>query len=69
MSFTKTGLSPVMEKVVDEILNNNGEKMCIKDFRSEIYKMRLNEKDSNEIIKFLQEKGYLVRRGKTIIRI
>ena len=69
MSFTKTGLSPVMEKVVDEILNNNGEKICVKDFRRSIYKMRLNEEDSNKIIKHLQDKGYLVRRGKTIIKI
>jgi len=69
MSFTKTGLSPVMEKVVDEILNNNGEKICVKDFRRSIYKMRLNEEDSNKIIKHLQDKGYLIRRGKTIIKI
>jgi len=69
MSFTKTGLSPVMEKVVDEILNNNGEKICVKDFRRSIYKMRLNEEDSNKIIKHLQDRGYLVRRGKTIIKI
>lgn len=69
MSFTKTGLSPVMEKIVDEVLNNNGNNICVKDFRRSIYKMRLNEDDSNEIIKHLQEKGYLVRRGKTIIKI
>lgn len=69
MSFTKTGLSPIMEKIVNDILENNGEKIGVNEFRKEIYRMRLNEEDSNNILRHLQEKGYLIRRGKTIIKI
>jgi len=67
--FAKTGLSPVMEKIVEDILENNGEKIPVKDFRADLYKMRFNEEDSNKILGHLQEKGYLIRRGKTIIKI
>ena len=67
MSFTKAGLSPVMEKVVEEILSNNGETMQVNDFRKDLYRMRMDEELSNMILKHLQEKGYIVRRGKTII--
>ena len=69
MVFAKTGLSPVMEKIVEDILENNGEKIPVKDFRADLYKMRFNEEDSNKILGHLQEKGYLIRRGKTIIKI
>jgi len=71
MSFTKTGLSPVMEKIVDEILENNGNGSTIQvcDFRKDLYRMRFSEDDSNKIISHLQEKGYLIRRGKTIIKL
>lgn len=69
MSFTKAGLSPVMEKIVGEILETNGEKIPVKDFRSDLYKMRFSEEDSNKILVHLQDKGYLIRRGKTIIKI
>ena len=69
MAFAKTGLSPVMEKIVEDILENNGEKIPVKDFRADLYKMRFNEEDSNKILGHLQEKGYLIRRGKTIIKI
>ena len=69
MAFAKTGLSPVMEKIVEDILENNGEKIPVKDFRADLYKMRFNEDDSNKILGHLQEKGYLIRRGKTIIKI
>lgn len=69
MAFAKTGLSPVMEKIVEDILESNGEKIPVKDFRADLYKMRFNEDDSNKILGHLQEKGYLIRRGKTIIKI
>jgi len=69
MSFTKTGLSPVMEKIVDEILENNGSTIQVGDFRKDLYRMRFSEEDSNQIISHLQEKGYLIRRGKTIIKL
>ena len=69
MAFAKTGLSPVMEKIVEDILENNGEKIPVKDFRADLYRMRFNEEDSNKILGHLQEKGYLIRRGKTIIKI
>ena len=69
MAFTKSGLSPVIEKIVEEILETNGKKIPVKDFRSDLYKMRFSEEDSNKILIHLQDKGYLIRRGKTIIKI
>jgi len=69
MSFAKSGLSPVMEKIVNDILENNGSQLYVKEFRSSIYKMRFNEEDTNKILKHLEEKGYIIRRGKTIIKI
>jgi len=69
LSFTKTGLSPVMEKIVGEILENNGSTIQVCDFRKDLYRMRFSEDDSNKIISHLQEKGYLIRRGKTIIKL
>ena len=47
MSFAKSGLSPVMEKIVNDILENNGSQLYVKEFRSSIYKMRFNEEDTN----------------------
>ena len=69
ISFTKVGLSPVMEKIVGEILETNGSKIPVQNFRSDLYKMRFSEEDSNKILGHLQEKGYIIRRGKTIIKI
>lgn len=69
MSFTKAGLSPVMERVVEDILSNNGETMQVNAFRKDLYRMRMDEELSNMILKHLQEKGYIIRRGKTIIII
>jgi len=69
MPFARAGLSPVMEKIVTEILDNNGSHIQVKQFRHDLSKMRLNKDDSNEIIKYLQEKGYIIRRGKIIIKI
>jgi len=58
-----------MERVVEDILSNNGETMQVNAFRKDLYRMRMDEELSNMILKHLQEKGYIIRRGKTIIII
>jgi len=69
MPFAKAGLSPIMEKIVTEILENNGSHIKVRQFRHDLSKMRLSKNDSNEIIKYLQDKGYIIRRGKIIIKL
>jgi len=70
MSFTKEGLSPVMKKIVTDVLNNgDGEKIRVPDFRNDLTKLRISKDDGDEIIRFLQEKGYIVRRGKILIKL
>jgi len=65
MGFAKGELSPVMNKIV--CLLNDKDKIPVDEFRSEICRLRINRDEADEIEKYLSAKGYIIRRGKTIV--
>jgi len=61
-----TNLSPMMEKIVSEILQKNGEIIEKDQFKKQLYKIRFSNEDTNNILRHLEEKGYILRTGRNI---
>jgi hypothetical protein len=55
-----------MEKIIDFLLTKDDAKISVEDFRKEIYKLRISDKEITELEKYLRDNGYIERRGKTI---
>jgi hypothetical protein len=62
--FTEYEVSPIMEKVIEFLQDKD--KLTVGEFRKEIYKMRINDREVNLIEKYLRDNGFIERKGKTI---
>lgn len=67
--FTKTEeLPPVYDKIIEMIKANTftSNKLSVDSFRNNLIKTRISRNDVNGVLKYLQNSGYIDRRGKTI---
>ena len=70
MSFSKNEIPPIMQKILDavECETLTSSKMYVNDFKTIATKIRISQEDIDKILQFLQQNGYIDRRGKIIYR-
>lgn len=64
--FVRTELSPLMQKIFDEILSGK-KSMSVGDFKSSLIRVRFSCSDARDVLKYLSDRGLIDRpRYQTI---
>lgn len=68
MVFSNEKIPPVLNKILEEIMNISKEENTISldDLRKKLINFRLTKDDINNLIRYFQDNGYLERKGNTI---